>query len=228
MTVLSTQTLRERIYGLQGGKGDIHVTPILDPARQVANSAVDIRLGRHFIVARPTMVDSFDILQDKAQEDIDRFQEHLFIDFGRSLVLQAGSCALGSVLEYISLPRNVYAEVVTRSSWGRLDLTIATAVGVHPGYSGCLTLELENMGAAPIRLYPGARVGQLVFHQVDEEDVDSYRGRKYPAPTRPQYTRVHSERDEVLRFSELARVIRGEAGASVDKCADDGNRLRQL
>jgi hypothetical protein len=35
--------------------------------------------------------------------------------------------------------------------------------GVHPGWRGCLTLELENLGEIPIMLQPLSAVGQLVL-----------------------------------------------------------------
>lgn len=54
-----------------------------------------------------------------------------------------------------------------RSSWGREGLVIATATGVHPGYSGILTLELTNLGEIPLRLYPGIAIAQLFVHTVD-------------------------------------------------------------
>ena len=34
--------------------------------------------------------------------------------------------------------------VIGRSSWGRRGLVIATAVEVHPGFVGCLTLEITG------------------------------------------------------------------------------------
>jgi len=209
MTVLSTQTLRRRIYGLDGTTGDIFVSPLVEP-HQVSNSAVDIRLGRHFIVGRPTRLDSMDILDSDIERDIARYQTHVFVHFGDSLVLHPGSSALGTVFEYVSLPSNVQGRVETRSSWGRLDITIATAVVVHPGYAGCLTLELENSGRVPVHLYPGARLGQLILHSTDEEDDDPA-GRKYIIPTRPEFTRAERERGEVERFRELGSRMRGES-----------------
>jgi dCTP deaminase len=208
MSVLSTQTLRKRIYGASGSDGDIFITPILDP-KQISNSAVDIRLGRYFLSAKPARMSAIDVKDRLASEQVLAAQESLLVDYGQPVLLQPGACILGSVLEFISLPNTVYAEVVTRSSWGRLDLTIATAVGVHAGYSGCLTLELENMGAIPIKLYPGTRIGQLIFHELDKADRDQYRG-KYVAPTRPEYTRIHREGAEVRRLGAIASRLRGE------------------
>ncbi|MDZ4063468.1 MAG: dCTP deaminase [Coriobacteriia bacterium] len=207
MSVLSTTTLRRRIYGLDGTGGDIHITPLLDVG-QVAHSAVDIRLGRHFIVTRSTRLPSLDVMKMTDEGSVATYQELIYVEFGDSFVLQAGYCALGSVLEYVSIPENVYAEVLTRSSWGRVDLTIATAVCVHPGYSGCLTLELVNMSDAAILLYPGTRVGQLVFHETDDPDPDAAHRGKYAAPTRPQFPKLHREVEELRKFSAVGLELK--------------------
>ena len=46
-------------------------------------------------------------------------------------------------------------------------MIIATACNVDPGFKGCITLELVNSGEAPLVLYPGVRIAQLVFHHAD-------------------------------------------------------------
>jgi len=66
-------------------------------------------------------------------------------------------------------------------------LIIATATGVHPGFKGCLTLELTNVGEVPIAIEPGLRVCQLFLHEVrkgDSEQVDqsSFVGFRKPEP----------------------------------------------
>jgi dUTPase len=53
---------------------------------------------------------------------------------------------------------------------GRCGLIIATATGVHPGFFGCLTLELSNVGEIPIAVKPGYPIGQLFFHTVEQPD----------------------------------------------------------
>jgi dCTP deaminase len=56
--------------------------------------------------------------------------------------------------------------VVGKSSLGRRGLIIATATGVHPGFTGCLTLELTNVGEIPVAIQPGMRICQLFLHRV--------------------------------------------------------------
>jgi dCTP deaminase len=75
--------------------------------------------------------------------------------------------------------------VVGRSTWGRLGLTVATAIGIHPGFAGTLTLELRNLGETPLTLHPGDIVAQLFFHNVGP-NRPSRKGRQ-PAGEPSQY-----------------------------------------
>ena len=62
---------------------------------------------------------------------------------------------------------------------------IATAVGVHPGFTGCLSLELSNLGEISIALQPGLAVCQLFIHKVDSAsnyvDQSCFIGMRRPA-----------------------------------------------
>ena len=82
------------------------------------------------------------------------------------------------------MPKNLGGYVTSKSSWGRRGLIIATATGVHPGFKGCLTLELRNVGEIPIALYPGMPVCQFFVHDVATEsesiDSSSFVGRRQP------------------------------------------------
>jgi dCTP deaminase len=52
-------------------------------------------------------------------------------------------------------------------------LVIATATGVHPGFTGCLTPELANLGDIPIAIQPGMTIGQLFLHSVVADEGDT-------------------------------------------------------
>lgn len=86
--------------------------------------------------------------------------------FGESYFLHPRAFVLATTLEWIRLPSDIAAYVIGRSSWGRRGLIIATATGVHPGFKGCLTLEITNVGEIPIAIKPGMAICQLFFHEV--------------------------------------------------------------
>lgn len=89
--------------------------------------------------------------------------------WGESFYLHPGELVLAATLEYIVMPADLTAQVITRSSYGRLGLLSATAVQVHPDFHGCLTLELVNLGEMPLAITPGERVAQLMFFTMTED-----------------------------------------------------------
>lgn len=169
----------------------IIVTPRIE---EPGNSpSLDLRLGNRFIVFQRTGISTFNARRGNNPRAVQRFIER---PFSSPFVLHPGEVVLASALEYIALPVDVGAQVITRSSYGRLGLITATAVQVHPLYRGCLTLELVNLGTVPLTLYPGERVAQLVFFsvQVSEPDRpltgdDLFQG-TYVCPTAPEFPNV--------------------------------------
>lgn len=132
------------------------------------SSAVDLRLGTRFLSTKHSRSTVLDI-EDKDNKDINkqkRLMESHYIRFGNKFILHPRDFVLGVTLEWIKLPFDLSGYVQGRSSWGRRGLVIATAVGVHSGFSGCLTLELTNLGEVPIAIYPGMTICQLFLHEV--------------------------------------------------------------
>jgi dCTP deaminase len=175
------------------------VTPILDQA-QIGDSSIDVRLGNEFVTLRRAQVPGLRV-QNSARLGmaLRKFQSRVRIGTRSGFVLHPGELVLGCTLEYIRLPRNVGAYVLGRSSWGRLGLIIATAIAIAPGYSGAPTLELANVGVVPLTIYPGMRVGQLVFHE--GTGVGGYVGRHKHA-TGPTMSEVYSDPDMELWAGE--------------------------
>ena len=130
-----------------------------------------------------------------------RTTEH-FVPFGKNFVLHPGRFVLGVTLEWLTLPRTLSGYVSGKSSLGRHGLVIETAAGLHPGFSGCLTLELANVGEVPVAISPGMEICQIFLHQVEHHDcgdVGTFSGQRKPAISLPK-------RDEVFdRLREPAR-----------------------
>lgn len=183
------------------------ITPLLDE-HQVGDASVDLRLGYDFVLARPTNIAVVDPLPhegadlDTKEEQLHsaeierrRYQEKIRLGPSGVLYLHPREFVLGASLEYLRLPSNAAAYVTSRSSWGRMGLVIATAIAVAPGFRGVITLELTNLGRAPLKLRPGVRIAQVVFH--DATPGETYSGR-YNCPTEPEFGRIHL--DEELGF----------------------------
>lgn len=168
------------------------VTPLVHWAK---GAGLDLRLGNRFIVFRRTGTASFDPLS--SEDDPRAVQVHVELSWREQFVLHPQEVVLGSSLEYLVLPTDLTGQVITRSSYGRLGLLSATAVQIHPGYHGCLTLELVNLSTIPITLTPGERIAQLVLWGTDAVDASD---EKYNYPIGPQFSRVRDDPEaHVLR-----------------------------
>ena len=149
------------------------VTPILDPKEQLKphQAAIDVRLGRVFRLVQPWTHGVADIVEPPGREP--KVQPHVqtvVLSFGQPLIIHPHQFVLARTLEMVRLPANLLAYVIGRSSWGRRGLIVATAVVVHPGFAGTVTLELRNLGEMPIALYPMDRIAQLTFHEIRDPE----------------------------------------------------------
>ncbi len=137
------------------------ITPIFDLEEQVGPGSIDVRLGYEFITTRRGNLDSID--PAKAPNRLkEKYEHHHYVDRGEKFVLHPNELVLAATMEWFRLPVDISGYVTSRSSWGRSGLVVATAVAVHPGFVGAITLELVNVGTVPIVLYPGLRVAQFI------------------------------------------------------------------
>src|SRR6202162_3665446 len=124
------------------------------------NTSIDLRLGRWFLSLRETNQPELDFVARANHPDVDLARKR-FVRFDDKFVLHPGRFVLGTTLEWIRMPNSLAGSIVGKSSLGRHGLIIETAPVVHPGFSGCLTLELANVGEIPIALRPGMEIAQL-------------------------------------------------------------------
>ena len=186
------------------------VTPLLDPDQQVGPGSIDLRLGSGFIEVRRSESHVIDPFNDDEAEAA-MLQDRYDVPIGESLFLHPGQFLLGSTFEFIRLPPCLGGQVLGRSSWGRLGLIVATAVTVQPGFAGCLTLELQNLGSVPIRLFPGLRVAQLMVWATEGATQAPYASTaKYTAPLGPESSRIGWEKSEIQRLRAIGQNLQGE------------------
>ncbi|WP_100484308.1 dCTP deaminase [Mycobacteroides abscessus] len=186
--VLTNADFRTRINS--GTDNQISITPMLPGA--LGPASVDLRLSNQFIVFEQTSNASFNALE--MLQDPRSMQSRVEKHWGDEFYLHPGQMVLASTLEYIMLPSDLCAQVITRSSYGRLGLLSATAVQVHPGFRGCLTLELVNLGKMPLAITPGERVAQLMFFGVSSPHTPTAETtRKYECPTGPEFSKIKTD-----------------------------------
>jgi dCTP deaminase len=101
-------------------------------------------------------------------------------------------------LEYVALPTDVYADILTRSSYTRLGIPLNTMI--QPGYRGCIPIELFNESNNPVELIVGSRIVQArLFSTSFHSDYNRGAGsRKYMGNVRPTVSRAADDPDLVL------------------------------
>lgn len=81
-------------------------------------------------------------------------------------ILPSLSYGLGTSLELISMPDNVFAMVEGKSTYGRCGL-IANILPIEPGWTGYLTMCLVNPTAFPIKLYANEGIAQVIMWEIE-------------------------------------------------------------
>jgi dCTP deaminase len=91
-------------------------------------------------------------------------------------LLRPGQFVLAETVETFNLPHDVAAQFMLKSSRAREGLEHLMAGYCDPGWYGSrLTMELHNSRQLhPVALWPGMKIGQMVFHQMANTPQRSY------------------------------------------------------
>lgn len=156
----------------------------LDELSARNSASVDLRLGGWFVFPKISKQHLLDVFDPTPAQRTDRIAtSKYYVPFGQSFILHPRSFVLAATLEWVTLPDTLGGYVSGKSSWGRRGLVIETAPGVHPGFSGCLTLELANVGEIPIALRPGIPICQLFLHRIEASSgiaASDFSGKRQP------------------------------------------------
>lgn len=191
------------------------IVPLPRDSVQVTSSSIDLRLGTWFAAPRPSDIAVID-LSESTNTAMPRtshktpvgFMAQRFIPFGTQFILHPHSFVLAATLEWIRLPADLAAAVEGRSSLGRCGLNIATATTVHPHFTGCLTLELTNMGEVPISISPGMLICQLILHQLTGNA---------PRPDHSSHSGYRRPIMNPVRLDDIARRLAGKTQLQGDR-----------
>lgn len=172
--ILRADKIAQQLENPDNTKDPLIVRPLpeIGELEQSGSASIDLRLGCWFQIFRESRFSHLDVYDDDkaAIPSEAQLTKHHYVPFGEKFILHPQSFVLAVTLEWLRLPSNMAGYVVGRSSWGRHGLIIATATGVHPGFTGCLTLELTNVGVVPITIKPGTTICQIFLHTVEGRD----------------------------------------------------------
>ncbi|MFQ3295218.1 MAG: dCTP deaminase [Halobacteriales archaeon] len=187
--ILSDADILERL-----GDGDLVIEPLADVDLQVQPASVDLRLGKEFLEFEHTNIPC---IHPDSEREVEEYVSETTIDDDDEFILHPGDFILGTTMERVEVPADIIAHVQGRSSIGRLAVVVhATAGIVDPGYRGQITLELSNLGTAPVALTPGTRISQLIFTELTrpaKRPYGSERGSKYQDQDGPQASRIQGD-----------------------------------
>lgn len=159
--ILSDGDIFERI-----GRGSLTIEPYVES--NVEPASVDLRLGSSF--KKPVSTGQIIDTRGEARQEYREFEAD-------SIVLESGESILAETIERVELPADLCADVVGRSSLGRLFVSVHETAGFgDPGFRGTITLEMTNSNPDPVRLHRGDRVCQLILKETRTPALNPYGG----------------------------------------------------
>jgi dCTP deaminase len=111
--------------------------------------------------------------------------------WGEYFVIPPHTYGLGVSLEKVTMPNDITAIAIGKSSYARCGL-IANITPIEAGWTGYITLEFSNSSDCPVKLYANEGVVQLLFFKgkVPEKDYTEKGGRYNNQPHRIVYSQV--------------------------------------
>ena len=188
--------LSDRDIAARLDEGDLVIEPLDDPELQIQPASVDLRLGREFLEFQRTNIPC---IHPESEDEVEDYVSQTVVPEGDEFILHPGDFVLGTTKERVEIPPDIIANVEGRSSLGRLAIVVHATAGLcDPGYQGQITLELSNLGAAPVALAPDMRISQLTFTELSspaDRPYGSERGSKYQDQSGPQASRIGGDRE---------------------------------
>lgn len=122
---------------------------------RLSPSGLDLTVGSDY--KRPATNDVYDAHNNPAQE----------------IVLEPGVFYLLHTVESLVLPDYLHGSTEELMSMALEGINVTCGV-VDPGYSGVLVLGVENRSEQPKTLYPGDKIVQITFQELDEPAESPY------------------------------------------------------
>lgn len=137
-----------------------------------STSAVDLRLGNEISWLKDGLPMAIDLRRGGFAKLFGPNSDRRTITADQPYRLNPHKLVLANTLERVDLPfladrPSLAARVEGKSSYARCGLLVHfTAPTVHAGFAGHITLEIINLGPAPIDLFPGMYICQLIIEEV--------------------------------------------------------------
>ena len=156
--ILSDKTIKEKVKTVE-----IFIEPFEEKCLQSAS--YDLHLDKDFLVFNRENHSLIDV-----KEPVDELMKKIEVDEEKGIIIHPGDFVLANVKEITGVDARHVGRLEGKSSLARMGLIIHTTAGfLDPGNKLRLTLEMVNLSPLPIKLYPGMKIGQIAFEELDQK-----------------------------------------------------------
>ena len=156
--ILSDRSIKEKLK-----TGEISISPFSEEFVQPAS--YDLHLDKTVLIFNTDKHELIDV-----KKPIDDLMLKIEIDDKEGYILKPTQFILANVVEITGVDDKHVGRLEGKSSLARMGLIIHTTAGfLDPGNKLRLTLEMVNLSPLPIKLYPGMKIGQIAFEELDEK-----------------------------------------------------------
>lgn len=146
----------------------------------VSSYGYDVRVGTKFKIFTNATSGGVAVVDPK------NFSSDLFISIDTEMtkrdhvVIPPNSFALAETIEIFSVPRDVLAVCVGKSTYARCGI-IVNVTPLEPEWRGKVTIEISNTTPLPAKIYANEGIAQMLFFKADRVCETSYadKGGKY-------------------------------------------------
>ena len=146
--------------------------------RQVRQGVVSYGLSSYGYDIR--VADEFKVFTNINSTVVDpkHFDARSFVDIRADVcIIPPNSFALAKTVEYVSIPRDILAICVGKSTYARCGI-IVNVTPFEPEWEGTATLEISNTTPLPAKIYANEGIAQVLFFESDEPCEISYGEKK--------------------------------------------------
>ena len=208
MAVLTKKEILQRLK-----KQDINFEPEIDNF-QIQPHAIDLRLGYKFLIPKNWHLtdkgrSAIKISIDDTNIHREQFEE-IILKPGQYFELLPNEFVIATSLETINMQASdLMAILFPRTSTNRRGVNLSLSGIIDTGYQGKLIFPMKNeAGNQVLRLYPGERICQVIFHHLSSEL--SLEESKMHGLQEAKYTEKNSNHYQLDTKEERELLIQGK------------------
>ena len=144
-----------------------------DAAEQIQPASIDLRVDR-VVWKLQRLRTPLDLTNKLSAKFSSRHSYKSDLGVRGKFRLKPGQIVMTRTLEEFTVPVRYSAEIFTRSSFGRLGLSVTCAGYINPGYRGHMPLQIKNIGQETIYFPPLISICQLVLRRLSSDPERTY------------------------------------------------------